>query len=412
MPLTDVQIRKAKPGLKLVKLPDGGGLQLHISPNGSKIWRRAYRYNGKQNTLTIGPYPDVSLSDARDAAKAAKKLLAAGIDPNKAKQVTRAAKLNSDANTFDAIAAEVLDKKRREGLKQDTLDKFEWYVSKTRPLLGNRPVTDIKAADVLAVLRPIELGGKTHTARKLCGYIGEVFRYAIAAGRAENDPTPALKGALAAHKSKPRAAITDPIAFGGLLRAIDDYHGMPETKAALQLLCLTGTRPDKELGSMEWPEIDFGNAVWTVPAEKLGKTGKPLHVPLAPQSIAILKYIKSLNNKGKYVFPCTRSPERHISENTVNGALRILGIPKEAHCAHGFRSSVDTMLNNCGLWNKDAIERQLSHKDKDAVRGVYNRAEYWDERVKMMNYWADKCDAMRRGGDVITFKKSGNDSAV
>lgn len=144
-------------------MPDGGGLQLHISPNGSKIWRRAYRYNGKPNTLTIGPYPDVSLSDARDAAKAAKKLLAAGIDPNKAKQVTRAAKLTADANTFDAIAAEVLDKKRREGLKQDTLKKFEWYMSKACPLLANRPITDIKAADILAVLRPIEISSKTHT---------------------------------------------------------------------------------------------------------------------------------------------------------------------------------------------------------------------------------------------------------
>lgn len=306
MPLTDVQIRKAKPGLKLIKMPDGGGLQLHISPNGSKIWRRAYRYNGKPNTLTIGPYPDVSLSDARDAAKAAKKLLAAGIDPNKAKQVTRAAKLTADANTFDAIAAEVLDKKRREGLKQDTLKKFEWYMSKTCPLLRNRPITDIKAADILAVLRPIEISGKTHTARKLCGYIGEVFRYAIATGRAENNPIPALKGALAAHILKPNAAMTDPIAFSGLLRAIDDYSGMPETIAALQLLCLTPTRPDKELGSMEWSETDFENAVWTVPSEKLGKTCKPLHVPLASQLLVILRSIKSLSNNGKYVIPNTR----------------------------------------------------------------------------------------------------------
>lgn len=412
MPLTDVQIRKTKPGLKLIKLSDGGGLQLHIFPNGSRLWRLAYRYEGKQNTLALGAYPDVSLSDARDAAKAAKKLLVAGIDPNKAKKATRTAKLISGANTFDAIAAEVFDKKRREGLKQDTLEKFKWYMSKTRPLLGNRPITDIKAAEILAVLRPIELSGKTHTASKLCGYIGEVFRYAIATSRAENDPTPALKGALAAHKSTPRAAITDPIHFGGLLRAIDGYSGMPETKAAIQLLCLTGTRPDKELGSMEWSEIDFANAVWTVPGEKLGKTRKPLHVPLAPQSLVILKYIKSLNNNGKYVFPCTRSAERHISENTINGALRILGIPKETHCAHGFRTSISTMLNNCGLWHKDAIERQLSHKDRDAVRGVYNRAEYWEERVKMMSYWADICDVMRRGGEVIEFKKSGKDSAA
>lgn len=412
MSLTDVQIRKAKPGPKLIKLSDGGGLQLHIFPNGSKLWRLAYRYGGKQNTLALGAYPDVSLSDARDAAKAAKKLLTAGIDPNKAKKSIRADKIAAEANTFDAIAAELLDKKRREGLKQDTLEKFEWYMSKARPLLGRRAITEIKAVDVLAVLKPIELSGQTHTAHRLRGKIGEVFRFAIATSRAENDPTPALKGALATHKTKHHPAITDPIVFGGLLRAIDDYNGMPETKAALQLLYLTGTRPDKELGSMEWTEIDFENAVWTIPEKKLGKTKKPLHVPLAPQAISILKFIKSLNNKGKYVFPCTRSAERHISENTANGALRLLGIPKEVHVAHGFRTSASTMLNNSGLWNKDAIERQLSHKDKDEVRGVYNRAEYWEERVKMMNYWADRCDAMRRGGDVITFKKSGNDSAV
>ncbi len=405
MPLTDIQIRKAKPGPKLIKLSDGGGLQLHIFPNGSKLWRLAYRYGGKPNTLALGAYPDVSLGDARDAAKAAKKLLTAGIDPNREKQAIRAAKIVAGGNTFDVIAAELLNKKRREGLKQNTLDKFHWYISKASPSIGKMPITDIKAAHILAVLRPIELRGQTHTANRLRSKIGEVFCFAIASGRAEYDPTPAIKGALAAHKSKPQAAITDPIAFGGLLRAIDDYHGTPVTKAALQMLCLTGTRVDKELGAMQWSEIDFENSVWTVPAEKLGKTGKPLHVPLAPQSLTILKHIKSLNYNGKYVFPSIRSPERHISEGTVNSALRRLGISKEEHCAHGFRSTMSTMLNNSGLWSKDAVERQLSHNDKDSVRGVYNRAEYWPERVKMMNYWADRLDAMRRGGEIVAFKK-------
>ena len=161
---------------------------------------------------------------------------------------------------------------------------------------------------------------------------------------------------------------------------------------------------------MEWSEIDFNNAVWTIPSEKLGKTKKTLFVPLAPQAIAILKTLKGINGKGKYVFPSVRTPERHISENTLNGALRRLGIAKEEHCAHGFRSSFSSILNNCGLWNKDAIERQQSHNDKDPVRGVYNRAEYWEERVKMMNYWADLCDTMRRGGDVVSFTKSSGDS--
>jgi integrase len=337
---------------------------------------------------------------------AAKKLIAAGTDPNRERRAIRATKIAAEANTFDAMAAELLDKKRREGLKQDTLGKFEWYISKASPLLGKLPITEIKAPHILAVLRPIELKGQTHTANRLRGKIGEVFRFAIATARVEYDPTPALKGALAAHKTKHRAAIIDPIAFGRMLRAIEGYQGTPETIAALKILYLTGTRVDKELGSMEWSEIDFEKAVWTVPAEKLGKTKKPLHVPLAPQAIDILKYVKSLNNKGSYVFCSRTSSEKHISENTVNQALRALGITGEEHCAYGFRTSMSSMLNNSGLWHKDAVERQLSHKDKDEIRGVYNRAEYWDERVRMMNYWADRCDAMRQGGDVVAFKKS------
>jgi integrase len=404
MPLTDIEARKSKPGDKLRKLSDGHGLQLWIYPDGAKRWRYAYRHEGRQKLLALGVYPEVTLADARTARTDASKLQADGIDPSKARQDTRAAKIVKNANTFDAIAIEVADKKRREGLKQDTLDKFEWYMSKARPLLGKRPITDIKAADVLAVLRPIELSGKLHTARKLCGYIGEVFRYAIATSRAENDPTPALKGAIASHASKSRAAIIDPISFGGLLRAIDGYEGMPETRAALKLLALTFTRPDKELGAMEWSEIDFDKALWTIPANKM-KLKRTHYVPLAPQALEILGEIRQLTGKGKYVFPSTRTTERHISENTLVGALRRLGLSKEEHCAHGFRTSASTILNACGLWNKDAIERQLSHGEKDTVRGAYNRADHWDERVKMMAYWADRCDEMIRGAQIIPLKR-------
>lgn len=410
MPLTDVGIRKAKPGAKTTKLSDGGGLQLWIYPDGARRWRMAYRFDGKQKTLAVGVYPAIGLKEAREARDAAKALLADGRDPSAAKRVAKYQQTAAHTNTFNALADELLDKARRENKADRTLSKVEWLLGLARPALGPRPISEITAAEVLDALRAVEARGKHETAKRLRATIGQVFRYAVATARAENDPTGALKGALTAPTVTHRAAITEPVAFGALLRAIDGYMGGPETKAALELLALTFARPG-ELRAMEWAELDLDAALWIIPAEKM-KMRRPHRVPLAPRVVEILRTVKSITGSGKYVFPSIRTNDRPMSENTINAALRRLGFASDEMTGHGFRAAASSMLNECGLWNADAIERQLAHVDNDNVRRAYHRADYWDERVKMMNYWADRCDAMRRGGDVVAFTKSGGSSVA
>lgn len=404
MALNDLQIRKAKPGAKLAKLSDGGGLQLWIMPKGQKYWRVAYRAGGRQKVLAIGVYPAVGLKEARAARDAAKRLLAAGLDPSEVRRADRAAKA-AISHTFDAMAKELLGKKRREGKAERTLLKIEWLLSLARPSLGARPISEITAFEVLATLRAVEARGRHETARRLRATLGEVFRYAVATARAENDPTGALKGALTAPTVTHRAAITEPVAFGALLRAIEGYSGAPETKAALELLALTFVRPG-ELRAAEWAEFDLDTAIWTIPAEKM-KMRRPHRVPLAPRAVAIIKDVRLITGGGRFLFPSVRTRERCMSENTINAALRRLGFSQDEMTAHGFRAAASSMLNECGLWNPDAIERQLAHVDNDSVRRAYARADFWEERVRMMAYWADRCDAMRRGGDVVNFGKKG-----
>ena len=408
--LTDMQIRKAKAGPKLGKLSDGHGLQLWVYPDGAKRWRLAYVFAGKQKTLAIGVYDAVSLVEARAARDDARKLLADGIDPGMAKRAARAAKATAAGNTFDAIAAELLAKSRREGKAARTLGKVEWLLSLARPALGSRPIIEITAAEVLAVLRTVEARGRHETAKRLRATVGQVFRYAIATARADNDPTGALKGALTAPTVTHRAAITDPIAFGALLRAMaDDTGGAPETRAVLELLALTFVRPG-ELRAAEWSEFDLDAAIWTIPADKM-KMRRAHRVPLAPRVVAILRDLKAIASGSKYVFPSVRTGARPMSENTINAALRRIGFAQHEMTGHGFRSAASSMLNESGLFNPDAIERQLAHVDNDSVRRAYHRADYWEERVRMMTYWADRCDAMRRGGAVVPFTKSGGMSA-
>jgi integrase len=402
MPLSDVQIRTTKPSAKIVKLSDGGGLQLWVYPDGAKRWRLAYRFNEAQKTLAIGVYPAVALKEAREAREEAKRLLAEGQDPSVAKQVAKVAKATASANTFEAIAAELLDKKRREEKAEKTLSKLEWLFSLASPAIGARPIAELTAPEVLAVLRKVESRGKRETARRLRAVIGEVFRYAVATGRAEGDPTAALRGALAAPIVKHRAAIIDPKAFGGLLRALASYQGTPETSAALKLMPLTFARPG-ELRAAEWVEFDLEAAVWTIPAKKT-KMRRPHRIPLAPRAIAILRDLQELTGQGKYLFPSVRTPTRPMSENTINAALRRLGFTTDEMCGHGFRSSASSILNESNLWNRDAIERQLAHLDNDSVRRAYHRADYWDERVRMMAWWADKCDELQRGGVVVRLR--------
>jgi integrase len=395
MALTDMAIRATKPGTRLVKLSDGGGLQLWIMPDGAKRWRVAYRFGGGQKLLAVGVYPATGLREAREARDEAKRLLADGQDPSIAKRLSKAAKASASANTFDAIASELLDKKRREAKADRTLAKLEWLLSLARPAIGARPIGEITAPEILSVLRSVEARGRHESTRRLRAVIGQVFRYAVATGRAEADPTGALKGALTAPTVQHRAAIIEPKAFGALLRAIETYDGAPETRAALELLALTFVRPG-ELRAAEWMEFDLDAAIWSIPGEKM-KMKRPHRVPIAPRAMAILRELQTITGHGKYLFPSVRSPARCMSENTINAALRRLGFEKDEMTGHGFRSAASSMLNESGLWNADAIERQLAHVDNDSVRRAYARADYWEERVRMMAWWANKCKEMRSG---------------
>ncbi len=402
MPLTDMEIRAAKPSARIVKLSDGGGLQLWLMPDGAKRWRLAYRFAGGQKLLAIGVYPAIGLREAREAREEAKRLLAGGQDPSIAKKLAKAANATASANTFDAIATELLEKKRREAKADRTLGKLEWLLSLARPAIGARPITDISAPEVLGVLRIVESRGRHETARRLRATIGQVFRYAIATGRAEADPTSALKGALTTPTVRHRAAIIEPKAFGGVLRAIASYEGAPETRAALELLALTFVRPG-ELRAAEWVEFDLDAAVWSIPGEKM-KIKRPHRVPLAPQALAVLRDLQAITGDGKFLFPSVRSSARCMSENTINAALRRMGFTKDEMTGHGFRAVASTLLNESGKWNADAIEAQLAHVENDAVRRAYHRADYWTERVAMMAWWADFLNELRVGGKVIPIR--------
>jgi len=274
-------------------------------------------------------------------------------------------------------------------------------LSLARPDLGFRPIADITASEILRVLKLVEVRGRLETAKRLRATIGQVFRFAVATGRADMDPTAALRGAIASPVVQHRAAIIEPKAFGGLLRAIATYEGAPETRAALELMALTFVRPG-ELRTAEWSEFNLDAAVWSITAEKM-KMRRPHRVPLAPQALAILRPLRGIS-RGRFLFPSIRSQQRCMSENTINAALRRLGFSKDQMTGHGFRSAASSMLNESGLWSADAIERQLAHVDADSVRRAYARADYWEERVRMMAWWADRCEEMKRGGVVIPLR--------
>ncbi len=404
MPLTDTAIRNAKTegDVEQVKLSDGGGLQLWVTKDGAKRWRLAYRHEGKQKTLAIGVYPTVSLKDARDARDAAKKLLQSGADPMTAKRQAKAEQAAASANTFELIAAELVAKKRAENKADQTLIKMEWLLGFANTEFGSRPIKEITAPEILRVLRGVAARGRLETARRLRSTVGQVFRFAVVTGRADADPTAALQGAIPAPVAKHRAAIVEPVRFGALLRAIAGYDGAPETRIALELSALTFVRPG-ELRSAEWAEFDLDRAVWSIPGEKM-KMRRPHRVPLAPQAVALLRELHALTGTGRFLFPSVRSVSRCMSENTVNAALRRLGFKQDEMTGHGFRSAASSILNESNLWNADAIERQLAHVDADSVRRAYARADFWDERIRMMTWWADKCDALRQGGVVIPLR--------
>ena len=395
--LTDTAIRKAKPKEKPYKVADSHGLYLLVNPRGSKLWRVKYRINGVERKLAIGSYPEITLAEARSARDAARRQLAHSIDPNFVKRQARIEAGIRASNSFSSVAQELIEKKTREGLAEPTLAKMRWFVKLLGTDFGKRPVAEITPQELLHELRKHERRGRLETANLLRAFASRVFRYSVATARAERDPAQLLIGALTTPRVKHFPAITDPITFGALLRAIEDYQGDPAVMHALKLTPHVFQRPG-EVRHMEWTEVDFGKAVWIIPEGKM-KMRQPHSVPLSRQSLAILTNMRSLSGSGRYVFPSIRSRARPISENTINAALRRMGYPKDQMTAHGFRTSASSLLNESGKWNPDAIERALAHMVAGSVRRIYNQSAYWAERVEMAQWWSDYLDELREGGN-------------
>ena len=387
MPLNATQVRKLKPRDKPFKLADGGGLHLYVTPTGSKLWRLRYRFDGKEKLASFGPFPDVSLARAREKRAEAKALLADGCDPMAEARAEKEKQVALSEHTFAKIGAELIEKLRKEGKAETTLKKKQWYLSMANDAFGDMPVTEITSQMVLKALREREAMGHHEAANRLRSTIGQVFRYAIATARAENDPTYPLRGALISPKVQHRAAITEKDAFADLVRDVWAYdRGTPSTRAALKLMVLLYPRPG-ELRLSLWEEFDLEARTWTIPAER-AKMRREHVKPLPALAIQILKLQRAETGSNYRVFPSDSARDRPISENTMNQALRRMGYEKGVHTSHGFRASASSLLNESGLWNYDAIEAELAHVGNDQVRRAYHRSRYWDERVKMAEWWA------------------------
>lgn len=404
MKLTDIAIRNAKPGGKPVKMADGGGMYLLVTPTGGKLWRLKYRLDGKEKLLAIGAYPAISLSEARRKRDKAKTLIAGGKDPSREKQRRKARKRIEAGNSFQAIAKEYCTKRRRDGTKgwaPATAKRSEYLLSQLDGSIGRMPIAEIEPADVLTAIHKIEGKGKLESARRTLQLAGAVFRHAVATARLASDPTRDLRGALTTPAVVHYGAITDAKEAGELLRAIDGYEGQGLTRLALQLAPHVFVRPG-ELRHAEWADVSLDAALWTIPAEKT-KMRKVHKVPLSWQAVTLLAEVHSVTGLTGYVFPSIRSRSRPMSENTLNAALRRLGYASNEMTAHGFRAMASTLLNESGKWHPDAIERALAHGDADKVRAAYHRGTHWNERVKMAQWWSDYLDQIRKGADVVSF---------
>ena len=407
MPLTATAVRQALPKAKAYKLSDSHGLFLLVNPKGAKYWRYKYRYGGKEKTLALGVFPEVSLKDARVAHQEARAKLDKGLDPGQERRIEKFTRNLAAADSFEAVALEWFGKVMP--------DKSESYRVRTRrilekdlfPVLGQRPVGAIKPPEMLAALRRIEARGANDIAHRAKQTAGQVFRYAVATGRAERDPSADLKGALVPRNKKHHAAITDPAAVGRLMVAIDGFAGTPIVKTALQLSASLFQRPG-EIRAMEWAEINWEQARWEIPAEKM-KMRTPHVVPLCRQALELLEELHLLTGRGRYVFPSARGASRCISENTVRIALRTMGYDKETMTAHGFRAMARTILDEVLGCRVDWIEHQLAHAVKDANGRAYNRTAHLEGRAQMMQQWADYLDQLRvqeEAGNVVNIRKA------
>ncbi|WP_027190866.1 tyrosine-type recombinase/integrase [Fundidesulfovibrio putealis] len=400
MPLTDIAVRNAKPGEKKIRLRDERGLFLEVSAGKDgkprKWWRFRYKLNGRENMLSLGVYPDVTLKDARDRRDETRRLISQGIDPAQARKSAKTEEAEN-GETFERIAREWWAKFQPTWTEEhggQILRRLELNVF---PWIGSRPIKDITAPEILKLARRIESRGALEMAHRTIQGCGQIFRYGIATGRCERNPAADLRGALPPVKEKHHPSITDPKAIAPLLRAMDAYQGSPITGCALRLAPLVFVRPG-ELRHAEWAEINIEAKEWRIPGHKM-KMREQHIVPLARQALVIIEELHPLTGHGKYLFPSMRTLDRPMSENTVNGALRRLGYTKDELTGHGFRSMASTLLNEQG-WNRDAIERQLAHAERDNIRAAYNYAEFLPERRKMMQAWADYLDSLKTGAKV------------
>ena len=403
MPLTDTAIRNAQPKHKAYKLSDGKGMYLLVNQSG-KYFRFNYRFGGKRKTLSLGVFPETSLKEARGKLQNAREMLRNDIDPGLHKKTVKAMKADQQANSFEAVAVEWFAKNQPTWAKGHAQTIISRLRANVFPWIGGRPISEITAPELLTILRRVESRGAIETAHRVKTICGQVFRYAVATGRAERDPAADLKGALAQRKPRHMAAITKPKEVGGLMRAIDGYEGHLITRCALRLAPLVFVRPG-ELRQAEWSEIDLEKAEWKIPGEKM-KMDSPHIVPLARQAVEIFLEIQPLTGRGRYVFPSLRTSERPMSNNTVLAALRRMGYAKEEMTGHGFRAMASTILHEQG-WPTEIIERQLAHSERNSVKAAYNHAEHLPERRRMMQAWADYLNALKTEREIIPlFKKA------
>lgn len=403
MALTDAAIRKAKPEAKTRRLFDGGGLYLEISPRGGKWWRLKYRHATKEKRLSLGVYPDTGLAEARDKRSAARKLLAAGVDPSEQRKAERAAGIERSANSFEVVAREWHANQSKAWVEEHASRIMLRLENDVFPWVGTRPIKEIGAKELLTTVNRVATRGAVESAHRVLQNCGQVFRYAIATGRAERNPAADLKGALPPVNETHRAAITEPAKIAPLLRAIDEYSGSFVTKCAMKLAPLVFVRPG-ELRQAEWSEFDLEVGEWNIPAARM-KMRQPHMVPLAPQAVAVLRELKALTGRGRYVFPGYRSRARPMSNNAVNAALRRMGFGKDEMSGHGFRAMARTVLDEVLHFRPDYIEHQLAHAVRDPNGRAYNRTAHLVERRKMMNAWAVYLDALREGANVVSIRR-------
>lgn len=393
MALTPVEIRNAKPKDKIYRKYDGGGLYLEITPNGGTWWRLKYRFNGKEKRLSLGVYPDVSLALARERREEKRKLLAEGIDPSQHRKVMKSAAIDRVANSFELITREWFAKYSPNWVESHADRIIRRFERDIFPWIGGQPISEITAPELLKVLRRIEERGAIETAHRTMSNCGQVFRYAIATGKAERDPSQDLKGSLPPVKGNHFTAQTDPKSLASLLRIINEYEGTLVVSCALKLAPLLFVRPG-ELRKAEWSEIDFDTAEWRF---LVTKTNTPHIVPLSGQAIKILKDLHPLTGNGRYVFPSARTNTRPMSDNAVLAALRRLGISKEEATGHGFRATARTLLDEVLGVRPELIEHQLAHAVRDPNGRAYNRTAFLPERRQMMQDWADYLDKLVSG---------------